>query len=73
MRGCPNSLLAVLLWLVGWSIAAMVILPVATVFGAGKATHRLYRFIRDLPSVSAARDRRKSHALYGVGSLASQT
>jgi hypothetical protein len=42
----------------------VVILPVAAAVGAGKAIHRLYRFIRDLPSVRAARDRRKSHALY---------
>ncbi len=64
MRGRPNSFLAVLLWLFGWSIAAVVILPVAAVVGAGKAVLSLYRFIRGLPAVSAARDRRKSHALY---------
>ena len=64
VRGRPNSFLAVLLWLVGWSMAALVILPVAAVIGAGKAVLGLYRFIRGLPAVSAARDRRKSHALY---------
>jgi hypothetical protein len=51
-------------WLVGWSIAAMVILPVAATVGVARAAYRLYQWVCDLPAVIAARDRRKARLLY---------